>query len=424
MSVDLVGLAFLMFLVTYPSRALGLLAPGSTACRSRVLDYLQLVGPAVLTAIAAVSVIVVTDATTASRTSRSASNGSPCWPAWAWCSGAGTCSSGSWSPSRSMVVARALGAARSILADSRSPVSRAGRRPRSRRGALGSRSAGHLDQRRGRTDVARTPRRGPRRPRRRRRCRSTYIRVRTTSASVKPASPSAASMIAKIAARLGRRVARVPRAAVGPGVGRAGDPARVADDDRAAVAVRRPPTGRRWRSDAGPASRAGSPGHDPANRGSSPATRGSRGRARSPGAAPARASSGARSSRPRGTPPALWSLPPIGPEPVERRDAHPRRGVRVGGAAGRRRPRSRTRGRAATAWACSTRRPLRSSFSIGRQPAIISSSIGRRPGPSARRRRSRTAASAASRSSAGRRPDVDLELAPLGDDVRTRARRG
>lgn len=58
MSTDLVPLAFLMFLVTYPSRAVGLLAPGIERLPRRALDYLQLVGPAVLTALAAVSIMV------------------------------------------------------------------------------------------------------------------------------------------------------------------------------------------------------------------------------------------------------------------------------------------------------------------------------------------------------------------------------
>jgi branched-subunit amino acid transport protein len=61
MSVELVGLAFLMFLVTYPSRAVGLLAPGIERMPKVALDYLQLVGPAILTALAAVSVMVVVD---------------------------------------------------------------------------------------------------------------------------------------------------------------------------------------------------------------------------------------------------------------------------------------------------------------------------------------------------------------------------
>ena len=63
MSVHLVPLAILMFLVTYPSRALGLLTPWLDRLPRRGFDYLQLVGPAVLASLVAVSVMVVTDAT-------------------------------------------------------------------------------------------------------------------------------------------------------------------------------------------------------------------------------------------------------------------------------------------------------------------------------------------------------------------------
>ena len=59
MSTDLVLLAFLMFLVTYPTRALGLLTPGLDRLPKVAFDYLRLVGPAVLAALAAVSVMVV-----------------------------------------------------------------------------------------------------------------------------------------------------------------------------------------------------------------------------------------------------------------------------------------------------------------------------------------------------------------------------
>lgn len=59
MSVALVPLAVLLFLVTYPSRAVGLLAPGIQRLPRIVLDYLQLVGPAILAALAAVNVMVV-----------------------------------------------------------------------------------------------------------------------------------------------------------------------------------------------------------------------------------------------------------------------------------------------------------------------------------------------------------------------------
>lgn len=62
MSTDLVVLAVLMFGATYPSRALGLLTPGLDRLPRGVIDYLQLVGPAVLAALAAVNVMVVTDA--------------------------------------------------------------------------------------------------------------------------------------------------------------------------------------------------------------------------------------------------------------------------------------------------------------------------------------------------------------------------
>ena len=58
MSLELVPLAVLMFAVTYPSRAIGLLNPAIDRMPRRVLDYLQLVGPAVLAALAAVNVIV------------------------------------------------------------------------------------------------------------------------------------------------------------------------------------------------------------------------------------------------------------------------------------------------------------------------------------------------------------------------------
>jgi branched-subunit amino acid transport protein len=59
MSGNLVLLAILMFAATYPSRALGLLAPGFDRLPKAAFDYLQLVGPAVLAALAAVAVMVV-----------------------------------------------------------------------------------------------------------------------------------------------------------------------------------------------------------------------------------------------------------------------------------------------------------------------------------------------------------------------------
>jgi branched-subunit amino acid transport protein len=58
-SGDLVLLAVLMGAVTYPSRALPLLAPGIERLPARALLYLRLVGPAVLASIAIVNTFVV-----------------------------------------------------------------------------------------------------------------------------------------------------------------------------------------------------------------------------------------------------------------------------------------------------------------------------------------------------------------------------
>ncbi len=63
MSTELVLLAALMWVATYPFRALGLLAPGMERLPRVAVDYLQLVGPAVLAALAAVNVMVATDET-------------------------------------------------------------------------------------------------------------------------------------------------------------------------------------------------------------------------------------------------------------------------------------------------------------------------------------------------------------------------
>jgi|GEM_PF-315977 len=59
MNTGLVALAVLMFAVTYPFRAVGLLTPGLDRLPRIAFDYLQLVGPAVLAALAAVSVMVI-----------------------------------------------------------------------------------------------------------------------------------------------------------------------------------------------------------------------------------------------------------------------------------------------------------------------------------------------------------------------------
>jgi branched-subunit amino acid transport protein len=57
-STDYVPLAVLMFAVTYPFRAIGLLAPAIDRLPKPALEYLQLVGPAVLAALAAVDIMV------------------------------------------------------------------------------------------------------------------------------------------------------------------------------------------------------------------------------------------------------------------------------------------------------------------------------------------------------------------------------
>lgn len=62
MSTDLVWLAVLMGAATYPWRAAPLLAPGVHRLPRRVQEYLRLVGPAVLAALAAVNVFVAIDA--------------------------------------------------------------------------------------------------------------------------------------------------------------------------------------------------------------------------------------------------------------------------------------------------------------------------------------------------------------------------
>ena len=59
MSVALVGLAVLMGAVTYPLRAVPILIPGIERLSPIVLQYLRLVGPAVLGTLAAVNVAIV-----------------------------------------------------------------------------------------------------------------------------------------------------------------------------------------------------------------------------------------------------------------------------------------------------------------------------------------------------------------------------
>jgi branched-subunit amino acid transport protein len=61
-SLGLVGLALLMAAVTYPSRAVPLLAPGIERMPPLILAYLRLVGPAVLAALAATNTVLLVDA--------------------------------------------------------------------------------------------------------------------------------------------------------------------------------------------------------------------------------------------------------------------------------------------------------------------------------------------------------------------------
>jgi branched-subunit amino acid transport protein len=61
MTTELVPLAILMGLATYPWRAVPLVVPGIDRVAPPIRDYLRLVGPAMLGALAAVSVSVVLD---------------------------------------------------------------------------------------------------------------------------------------------------------------------------------------------------------------------------------------------------------------------------------------------------------------------------------------------------------------------------
>lgn len=61
MSVDLVALAVLMGLATYPSRSIPLLVSRVERMPPGLLAYLRLVGPAVLAALAAVNTVVAVE---------------------------------------------------------------------------------------------------------------------------------------------------------------------------------------------------------------------------------------------------------------------------------------------------------------------------------------------------------------------------
>jgi branched-subunit amino acid transport protein len=61
MSVALVPLAILMWAVTYPSRAVPMLAPGIERLPAWAVTYLRLAGPAALAALAAVNCLLTSD---------------------------------------------------------------------------------------------------------------------------------------------------------------------------------------------------------------------------------------------------------------------------------------------------------------------------------------------------------------------------
>ncbi len=61
MSTELVWLALLMGAVTYPWRAVPLLAPGIHRLPSGAREYVRLVGPAILAALAAVNTMIAID---------------------------------------------------------------------------------------------------------------------------------------------------------------------------------------------------------------------------------------------------------------------------------------------------------------------------------------------------------------------------
>jgi branched-subunit amino acid transport protein len=61
MTLGLIPLAILMWGVTYPARALPMLAPGIERLPPQAVAYLRLAGPAALAALAAVNCLLTTD---------------------------------------------------------------------------------------------------------------------------------------------------------------------------------------------------------------------------------------------------------------------------------------------------------------------------------------------------------------------------
>ena len=406
MSTDSSSLAVIMFAFTYPSRAVGLLAPAIDGCRGAAFEYLQLVGPAVLAALAASR--HGRASTTAGRSFTSGCRG---WR----------------SASASLLVAWRRNLFLGLVAAVADRRHRPGRRPRlspagERRGSAAARlgldldEERRLDQRRrpGRSSrpagSRRTARRGRPRPPARRRSRRRTSASGRRRPSANPPSASARSTIAHAARAWAGRVAGMQRAAVRARRRSSRDPAARRRRRPPGCSRPTPPTGRRTRSAAG-RSRA-PPAAQPQRR---------PGRGRSPAAARRGASSAARSRRPRGTRPASGRCRRSGPSPSSVGHAHARRRVRVRGAAGRGVVRARTRaGRRARPRGRRAGPTARASPSATSGPSSLDldGRVGHRQ---SRRASARIAASTVLELAAPVRPDVDLELAPLGDDVRPRA---
>jgi branched-subunit amino acid transport protein len=68
--LGLIPLACLMWLCTYPSRAIPMLAPGIERLPSWAVTYLRLAGPAALAALAAVNCLLASDPASSDSTTR------------------------------------------------------------------------------------------------------------------------------------------------------------------------------------------------------------------------------------------------------------------------------------------------------------------------------------------------------------------
>ena len=320
MSTELVLLAVLMAAVTYPSRALPLLAPGIERLPPRALLYLRLVGPAVLASIAAAQTLV-----------RTADTGA-----------------------RAIVSARAIGVlvCLAVVAWRRNLLPRAGRGRRARRRRQAGRppasGPGEAPRLRLDLDQQARPHQARHHHERRRRAhvpedlavhRGDGIGVGRVR-DVHPGPDHVVQREAGLAQRalddrerrprLGGGIARVERLAVRPGVRGARDPAEVADGEGSRVAAdasQGPPlrrgAGSRARR-ARPCVAAGASARQAPTSGSRPMV-----------AIRAASSDGPRHDRGNlQVLPRRVVQPADGAQAVERRHAHARRRVRVRGTAG------------------------------------------------------------------------------------------